>query len=42
MSKHEEIFKNVTVTYNKVTGYLYINDEETDEQLAVFCVIDVD
>lgn len=42
MSSHEEIFKNVVVTYNKATGYLYIDDEKTDEQLAIFCVIDVD
>lgn len=38
MSEHEETFKNVVVRYNKTTGYLYIDDEETDEQLAVFYV----
>lgn len=42
MSKHEEIFKNVKVTYDKNTGYLYIDDAKTDEQLAVFCVIEED
>lgn len=29
-------FKNVVVNYDKTTGYLYIDDKETDEQLAVF------
>lgn len=29
-------FKNVVVTYDKETGYLFIDDEETDEQLDVF------
>lgn len=42
MSEHEEIFKNVKVTYDKATGYLYIDDEKTDEQLAIFCVIEED
>ena len=42
MSKVYEKFENVTVSYNKTTGYLYINDDETDEQLAMFCVIDED
>lgn len=42
MRKHIEKFENVTVEYNKSTGYLYINDVETDEQLAVFCVIEED
>lgn len=31
-------YKNIVVSYDKVTGYLYIDDEETDEQLEVFCV----
>lgn len=38
MSNHIEKFTNVTVTYDKETGYLYIDDEKTDEQLAVFYV----
>lgn len=38
MSKHIERFKNVVVIYDKTTGYLYIDDEKTDEQLAVFYV----
>lgn len=42
MSKVYEKFENVTVSYNKTTGYLYINDGESDEQLAMFCVIDED
>lgn len=36
MSNHIKTFKNVVVTYDKETGYLFIDDEETDEQLAVF------
>lgn len=36
MSDNIKTFKNVVVTYDKETGYLYIDDEETDEQLAVF------
>lgn len=42
MSKVYVKFENVTVSYNKTTGYLYINDGESDEQLAMFCVIDED
>lgn len=42
MSSHIEKFINVTVDYNKSTGYLYINDYKTDEQLAVFCVLEED
>lgn len=42
MSEHIEKFKNVSVEYDKATGYLYIDDEESDEQLAVFCVIEED
>lgn len=38
MSGRIERFKNVVVTYDKITGYLYIDDEKTDEQLAVFYV----
>lgn len=38
MSKHEEIFKNVKATYDKNTGVLYIDDMESDEQLAIFYV----
>lgn len=38
VSNRIERFKNVVVTYDKITGYLYIDDEKTDEQLAVFCV----
>lgn len=40
MSKHFEKFEDVTVEYDKLTGYLYINDSETDEQLAIFRVIE--
>lgn len=39
MSTHREKFENVTVDYDKFTGYLYINDDETDEQLAIFYVV---
>lgn len=42
VSDRMERFKNVVVTYDKITGYLYIDDEKTDEQLAIFCVIDED
>lgn len=42
MSKHLEKFENVTVEYDKITGYLYINDSETDEQLAIFYVNEED
>lgn len=42
MSSHEEIFKNVKVTYNKETGVLFIDDMESDEQLAVFYVMEED
>lgn len=42
MSKHFEKFENVTVEYDKLTGYLYINDSESDEQLAIFCVTEED
>lgn len=42
MSKVFEKFENVTVNYDKGTGYLYIDDNETDEQLAIFCVIEED
>ena len=38
VSNRIERFKNVVVSYDKITGYLYIDDEETDEQLAVFYV----
>ena len=35
-----ESFRNVNVDYIAETGELYIDDAETDEQLAVFkCVI---
>lgn len=42
VSNRIEIFKNVVVTYDKITGYLYIDDEETDEQLAIFYVQEED
>lgn len=42
MVKHAEVFNKVKVTYDKETGYLYIDDYDTDEQLAIFCVIDED
>ena len=42
MSKHTEVFDKVKVTYDKNTQYLYIDDYDTDEQLAIFCVIDED
>lgn len=38
VSNRVERFENVVVTYDKTTGYLYIDDEETDEQLAIFYV----
>lgn len=38
VSNRMERFKNVVVTYDKTTGYLYIDDEKTDEQLAIFYV----
>ena len=38
VSNHIERFKNVVVTYDKITGYLYIDDEKTDGQLAIFYV----
>ena len=41
-SRHLEKFENVTVDYNKSTGYLYISDNETNEQLAMFYVIEED
>ena len=37
-----ETFHNVTVDYVKDTGTLYIDDAETDEQLAIFYVIEED
>lgn len=40
MSNHIEKFTNVVVTYDKATGSLYIDDEKTDEQLAIFCVLE--
>ena len=42
MSNHVEVFKKVKVEYDKETGYLYIDDYDTDEQLAIFCVIEED
>ena len=42
MSNHIEVFKKSKVTYDKETGHLYIDDYDTDEQLAIFCVIDED
>lgn len=42
MSKHIEKFENVTVEYDKSTGYLYIEDNETGEQLGIFCVLEED
>ena len=38
VSNRIERFKNVVVTYDKITGCLYIDDKETDEQLAIFYV----
>ena len=38
VSNRIERFKNVVVTYDKITGCLYIDDEKTDEQLAIFYV----
>ena len=38
MSGHIEKFTKVNVSYDKKTGYLCIDDWETDEQLAVFYV----
>lgn len=42
MSNHIEVFKKVKVEYDKGTGYLYIDDYDTDEQLAVFYVREED
>lgn len=42
MSKVFEKFENVTVSYDKLTGYLYIEDGDTGKQLAVFCVNEED
>lgn len=42
MSEHIEIFKNVNVEYDKGASVLYINDYETDEQLAIFYVDEED
>ena len=38
VSNRIERFTNVIVTYDKATGYLYIDDVTTDEQLAIFYV----
>lgn len=38
MSSRIEKFTNVTVTYDKETGYLYIDDEKQMKQLAIFYV----
>ena len=35
-----EIFKNVDVEYHTTTGDMFILDHDSDEQLAVFCVIE--
>lgn len=35
-NKDTEVFKKVNVIYNHKTHELYIDDYETDEQLAVF------
>lgn len=42
MSRLIEKFENVTVNYDKSAGYLYIEDGETGEQLAMFCVVEED
>ena len=42
MSKHTEVFEKVKVIYDKETQYLYIDDYDTNKQLAIFCVIDED
>ena len=42
MSAVYEKFESIAVNYSKTTGYLYINISESDEQLAMFCVIDED
>lgn len=42
MSKKVEVFKKVKVEYNKQTGALYIDDYDTDEQLAIFYVYEED
>ena len=42
VSNRIERFTNVVVTYDKITGYLYIDDEKTDEQLAIFYVNEED
>ena len=42
MSKHTERFENVNVEWDKTTDYLYIDDAETGEQLAIFIVREED
>lgn len=37
-----ETFNKVKVTYNKATGFLSIEDYDTDEQLAFFYVHEED
>lgn len=40
--KHTEIFNKVRVEYDKETGILWIDDYDTNEQLAVFYVTEED
>ena len=42
MIRHLETFEKVSVRYDHATGYLYIDDYDTDEQLAVFYVREED
>ena len=37
MSSHEEVWRNVTVTYDDKTGYLSIEDDN-EQQVALFYV----
>lgn len=42
MSKHLEVFEKVRVEYDKKTRFLYIDDYDTGEQLAIFYVDEED
>ena len=42
MSNRLEVFEKVKVKYDKKTGALFIDDYDTDEQLAIFYVYEED
>lgn len=42
MSSFVDRFEKVRVEYNKQTGVLYIDDYDTNEQLAIFYVYEED